>query len=116
MTKAQKIDLINLLNDVILKESDKAMIDRLLESKKLLVEEVTLIPIPNEIKELIKHLVNKAAFQMGPEVTFFLETFNSLNVKSADAVKAIDGLIPLLEKADKVKATTLINFFESNGK
>lgn len=116
MTKEQKINLINLLNDLILKESDKSMIDKMLESKKLLVEEVTLIPIPQEIKELIKHLINKAAFQMGPEITLFLETFNSLNVKSADAVKAIDGLIPLLAKSDKVKATTLINFFESNGK
>lgn len=116
MTKAQKIDLINLLNDLILKETDKAFIDRILESKKLLVEEVTLIPIPNEIKELIKHLLNKAALTMGPEVTAFLDTFNTMNVKSADAVKAIDGLIPLLAKADKVKATTLINFFESNGK
>ena len=90
MTKDQKINLINLLNDLILKESDKSMIDRMLESKKLLVEEVALIPIPQEIKELIKHLINKAALQMGPEVTLFLETFNSLNVKSADAVKAID--------------------------
>lgn len=116
MTKVQKIDLINLLNDLILKETDKAFIDRILESKKLLVEEVTLIPIPNEIKELIKHLLNKAALTMGPEVTLFLDTFNTMNVKSADAVKAIDGLIPLLAKSDKVKATTLINFFESNGK
>lgn len=112
MTKAQKVNLINLLNDLILKESDKTMIDRLLESKKLLVEDVTLLPIPNEIKETIKHLLNKAALHMGPEITLFLETFNTLNVKSADAVKALDGIIPLLTNSDKVKANHLINFFD----